>query len=41
MATEQNTELQQEPERTLKMRGFRYGLHEFVAARWSGGSKRA
>ena len=32
MATEQNTELQQELERTLKMRGFRYGLHEFVAA---------
>ncbi len=32
MATEQNAELQQELERTLKMGGFRYGLHEFVAA---------
>ncbi len=32
MATEQNAELQQELERTLKMRGFRYGLQEFVAA---------
>ena len=32
MATDQDTELQAELERTLKMRGFRYGLHEFVAA---------
>ena len=32
MTTEQNTELQQELERTTSMRGFRYGLHEFVAA---------
>ncbi len=31
MTTEQNTELQQELERTTAMRGFRYGLHEFVA----------
>jgi alkylhydroperoxidase/carboxymuconolactone decarboxylase family protein YurZ len=33
MTTEQqDAELEQELERTLKMRGFRYGLHEFVAA---------
>lgn len=34
MATDhnENAELQAELERTLKMRGFRYGLHEFVAA---------
>ena len=32
MATNQDTELQAELERTLNMRGFRYGLHEFVAA---------
>ena len=32
MATKQNTELQQELERTADIRGFRYGLHEFVAA---------
>jgi alkylhydroperoxidase/carboxymuconolactone decarboxylase family protein YurZ len=31
MATEKlDPELQEEFERTLKMRGFRYGLHEFV-----------
>ncbi len=32
MTMEQNTELQQELERTTSLRGFRYGLHEFVAA---------
>ena len=34
MATGQNpdAELRAELDRTLKMRGFRYGLHEFVAA---------
>ena len=32
MATNQDAELQAELDRTLKMRGFRYGLHEFVAA---------
>jgi len=32
MATDQNTELQEELKRTLEMRGFRYGLHEFAAA---------
>lgn len=34
MATnqDQDAELQAELDRTLKMRGFRYGLHEFVAA---------
>jgi hypothetical protein len=32
MATEVNKELQEELDRTTEMRGFRYGLREFVAA---------
>ena len=32
MATDLEKELEQELERTTEMRGFRYGLHDFVAA---------